>query len=70
MGESPGQGITKDTRLLVVGELGWPLQDDGHPSNSLTTAKSYGIPIVSERRFLEWVGKSSPEEQAKTYPAR
>jgi tetratricopeptide (TPR) repeat protein len=52
---------------LIVGELGWPLQDDGEPSKSLTTAKSYGIPIVSERRFLEWVGKSSPEEQAKTY---
>ncbi len=68
-GGKPRQGITKDTRLLVVGELGWPLQDDGHPSNSLTTAKSYGIPIVSERRFLEWVGKSSPEEQAKTYSA-
>ncbi len=27
------------------------------------------IPIVSERRFLEWVGKSSSEEQAKTYTA-
>ena len=68
-GGKPRQGITKDTRLLIVGELGWPLQDDGRPSNSLTTAKSYGIPIVSERRFLEWVGKSSSEEQTKTYSA-
>jgi tetratricopeptide (TPR) repeat protein len=66
-GGKPRQWITKDTRVLIVGELGWPLQDDGAPSKSLTTAKSYGIPIVSERRFLEWVGKSSPEEQAKTY---
>ncbi len=66
-GGKPRQGITKDTRVLIVGELGWPLQDDGQPSNSLTTAKSYGIPIVSERRFLEWVGKSSPEEQVKIY---
>ena len=52
---------------MIVGELGWPLQEDGRPSKSLTQAKSYGVPIVSERRFLEWVGKISPEEQAKAY---
>jgi len=52
---------------VIVGELGWPLQEDGRPSQSLTQAKSYGVPIVSERRFLEWVGKISPEEQAKAY---
>ena len=68
-GGKPRQRITKDTQVLIVGELGWPLQNDGQPSNSLTTAKSYGIPIISERRFLEWVGKSSPEKQAKTYSA-
>jgi tetratricopeptide (TPR) repeat protein len=54
---------------LIVGELGWPLQEDGRPSKSLTQAKSYGVPIVSERRFLEWIGKMAPEEQAKTYTA-
>jgi tetratricopeptide (TPR) repeat protein len=69
-GGKPREGVTKDTRVLIVGELGWPLQDDGRPSNSLATAKSYGIPIVNERRFLEWVGKSRPQEQAKTYTAR
>ena len=52
---------------MIVGELGWPLQEDGRPSKSLTQAKSYGVPIVSERRFLEWVGKISPEEQANAY---
>jgi tetratricopeptide (TPR) repeat protein len=66
-GGRPREGVTKDTRLLIVGELGWPLQDDGRPSNSLATARSYGIPIVPERRFLEWVGKSVPEAQTKTY---
>ena len=66
-GGKPRQRVTKNTRVLIVGELGWPLHDDGRPSRSLTAAKSYGVPIVSERRFLEWVGKSSPEEQAKTY---
>jgi tetratricopeptide (TPR) repeat protein len=69
-GGKPREGVTKDTRVLIVGELGWPLQDDGRPSNSLATAKTYGIPIVNERRFLEWVGKSVPQEQAKTYTAR
>jgi tetratricopeptide (TPR) repeat protein len=68
-GGQPREGVTKDTRVLIVGELGWPLQDDGRPSNSLATAKSYRIPIVNERRFLEWVGKSAPQEQTKTYAA-
>ncbi|HLN08684.1 MAG TPA: tetratricopeptide repeat protein [Xanthobacteraceae bacterium] len=68
-GGKPRQGVTKDTRVLIVGELGWPLQDDGRPSNSLATAKSYGIPIVSERTFLEWTGRSPPEDQARTYTA-
>ena len=66
-GGKPCERVTKDTKVLIVGELGWPLQEDGRPSKSLTQAKSYSVPIVSERRFLEWVGKISPEEQAKTY---
>lgn len=66
-GGKPREGVTRDTRVLIVGELGWPLQDDGRPSNSLAKARSYAIPIVSERRFLEWVGRSAPEAQAKTY---
>jgi tetratricopeptide (TPR) repeat protein len=69
-GGQPRERVTKDTRVLIVGELGWPLQDDGRPSNSLATAKSYSVPIVNERRFLEWVGKSLPQEQAKTYTQR
>jgi tetratricopeptide (TPR) repeat protein len=68
-GGRPRERITKDTNVLIVGELGWPLQDDGRPSKSLTQAKSYDVPIVSERRFLEWAGKMAPEEQAKTFAA-
>jgi tetratricopeptide (TPR) repeat protein len=66
-GGKPCERITKNTNALIVGELGWPLQDDGRPSQSLIQAKTYGVPIVSERRFLEWVGEMEPEEQAKTY---
>ncbi len=66
-GGKPREGVTKTTDVLVVGELGWPLLDDGRPSNSLAQAKSYRVPIASERRFLEWLGKSIPQEEARTY---
>jgi tetratricopeptide (TPR) repeat protein len=68
-GGTPRRGVTKSTTLLVVGELGWPLLTDGRPSNSLTRAKSYGVAVASERRFLEWVGRTTPDEQARTYTA-
>ena len=60
-GGTPSQTVTKRTNLLIVGELGWPLLDDGRPSNKLARATSYSIPVVSERRFLEWIGKAVPE---------
>jgi tetratricopeptide (TPR) repeat protein len=68
-GGTPRRGVTKNTSLLVVGELGWPLLGDGRPSNSLTRAKSYGVAVASERRFLEWVGRAAADEQARTYTA-
>jgi hypothetical protein len=55
--------------VLIVGELGWPLLDDGRPSNSLARAKSYRVLIASERQFLQWLGRSASEEQAKTHTA-
>jgi tetratricopeptide (TPR) repeat protein len=68
-GGTPRQGVTRQTDLLIVGELGWPLVDDGRPSNSLARAKSLGIAIVSERQFLEWLGRSAPDDQNKAYTA-
>jgi tetratricopeptide (TPR) repeat protein len=68
-GGSPSPAVTKRTRVLIVGELGWPLLDDGRPSNKLSRATALGIPIVSERRFLEWVGKSPAENDQKSYTA-
>jgi len=61
--------ITKRTKLLIVGELGWPLLDDGRPSNKLSRATALSIPIASERRFLEWVGKSASNSDQKSYSA-
>ena len=68
-GGRPRQGVTRNTGVVVVGELGWPLLDDGRPSNSLAQARAYGIPIASERQFLAWTGKAVCVEQAKTYTA-
>jgi tetratricopeptide (TPR) repeat protein len=68
-GGTPNQAVTRQTNVLVVGELGWPLLDDGRPSNKLRRAGSYGIPVVSERRFLEWIGKAVPDSLNRTYSA-
>jgi tetratricopeptide (TPR) repeat protein len=68
-GGTPSQTVTKRTKLLIVGELGWPLLDDGRPSNKLARARSYGVPVVSERRFLEWTGKFIPDNANKAYSA-
>src|SRR5262249_41854714 len=68
-GGAPSPAVTKRTQVLIVGELGWPLLDDGRPSNKLSRATEYGIPIVSERRFLEWIGKAVPNNVQKTYSA-
>src|SRR6516165_1873386 len=66
-GGTPSQTVTKGTKLLIVGELGWPLLDDGRPSNKLSRASAFGIPVASERRFLEWIGKAVPDDVNKTY---
>src|SRR6516164_9255064 len=68
-GGTPSETVTKQTKLLIVGELGWPLLDDGRPSNKLSRATVYGIPVASERRFLEWIGKAVPDSVHKTYSA-
>jgi tetratricopeptide (TPR) repeat protein len=66
-GGLPRRGVTKKTSVLIVGEFGWPLLANGRPSNSLSRARTYGVPVVSERRFREWVGKAITDAQAGTY---
>jgi len=68
-GGTPRRGLTKKTDVLVVGELGWPLLPDGQPSKSLALAKSYGVAVASERRFLEWAGRAVADNQVRTYSA-
>ena len=66
-GGTPRRGVTKTTRVLVVGELGWPLLDDGQLSKNLSLAKNHNVEIVSERRFLEWLGRSTSDDQLRSY---
>jgi tetratricopeptide (TPR) repeat protein len=68
-GGAPRRGVTKSTTALVVGELGWPLLDNGEPSKSLSLAKTHNVEIVSERRFLEWLGRAVPDDQVRSYSA-
>jgi tetratricopeptide (TPR) repeat protein len=68
-GGTPSETVSRQTAVLVVGELGWPLLDDGRPSNKLSRAGTYGIPVVSERRFLEWIGKAVPDNLNRAYSA-
>jgi len=66
-GGTPRRGVTKATTLLVVGQLGWPLMDDGQPSNSLKRAKSLQLPIINEPRFLEHAGLHEAEVDTAAY---
>src|SRR5262245_37261029 len=68
-GGNPRRGLSRNTGVLVVGELGWPLLVDGKPSKNLQLVRSYGVAIASERQFLEWAGRATPDDQARTYPA-
>jgi tetratricopeptide (TPR) repeat protein len=68
-GGTPSRGVTRQTDALVVGGLGWPLLPDGQLSKSLARAQSYGVPIVSERRLLEWAGRELPDAEARAYSA-
>jgi tetratricopeptide (TPR) repeat protein len=68
-GGTPSRGLTKKTDALVVGGLGWPLLPDGQLSKSLSRAQALGVPIVSERRLLEWLGRALPSEEARAYSA-
>lgn len=60
-GGTATHNVSKQTTMLVVGEEGWPLEPDGHPSiklQQITQWQKEGIPvrIVSESDWLRIVG--------------
>jgi hypothetical protein len=67
--------VTKRTQVLIVGELGWPLLDNGRPSNKLSRATVLGIPIVSELASKDATTKSrdslltGPRERTAAEPS-
>ncbi len=60
-GGQPVQHVTQQTTLLVIGEEGWPLEEDGQPSVKLIQAQAVqqkGAPlrILSESEWLTALG--------------
>ena len=60
-GGTAAQHVSRQTTMLVVGEEGWPLEPDGHPSVKLQDAsrlQQEGLPlrIVNESDWLRLLG--------------
>src|SRR6202043_136468 len=62
-GGTPSLSVTKRTKLLIVGELGWPLLDDGRPSNKLSPAQNLGDSACREATFLEGNRQAGPDRR-------
>ncbi len=64
------QHVGQQTSILVVGEEGWPLEQDGQPSVKLELArqlhdKGEPIRIVSESEWLKLMGIEPPERKSQ-----
>ncbi len=64
------QHVSRNTTLLIIGEEGWPLEDDGKPSLKLQHAESLiregiEIRIVSESDWLSMVGLYTDDPDVK-----
>jgi tetratricopeptide (TPR) repeat protein len=69
-GGEAAEHISRQTTMLVVGEEGWPLEDDGSPSVKLEQAerlRSSGneLRIVSESDFLQLLGLADRREETR-----
>ena len=69
-GGSITQHISRHTTLLVIGEEGWPLEEDGKPSVKLQHAQSliqdgHEIRIVSESDWLSMMGLYTDDPDVK-----
>ena len=68
--------VSGQTTLLIVGEEGWALDDEGHPSVDFRRAETFrqsgtGIRIVSETDFLRFVGLAAEDAGSRLYtPAK
>lgn len=69
-GGEASEHISRQTTMLVVGEEGWPLEDDGHPSVKLQQAERLResgneLRIISESDWLHLIGLTERREEAR-----
>jgi DNA-binding transcriptional MerR regulator len=62
--------VSRQTTMLVVGEEGWPLEEDGSPSVKLRDVEQWNkaggaIRIVEEADFLHLVGLSETRDEVR-----
>lgn len=73
LGGQSSEHVSRQTTMLVVGEEGWPLENDGRPSVKLQhvtqwQAEGLTIRVVTESDWLAFVGLRPPEaEFARSY---
>lgn len=71
-GGAVAQHISQSTTMLVIGEEGWPLEPDGHPSCKLLQAQSLRdrgqeIRLVSESEWLTALGLEAWSKTQRLY---
>jgi hypothetical protein len=69
-GGDASEHVSRQTTMLVVGEEGWPLEEDGQPSVKLRQVTEWneqgaGIRIVNEADFLHLIGLSERRDEIR-----
>src|SRR5262245_24049715 len=69
-GGQASEHISRQSTLLVVGEEGWPLEDDGHVSVKLQhaqrlQAEGVAIRVLNESEWLFLMGLTHDSEQVR-----
>lgn len=71
-GGTATHGVSRQTTMLVVGEEGWPLEDDGAVSKKLEQAEQFksqgaAIRILQESDWLYLLGNQYPREEIRRF---
>ncbi len=69
-GGIPHEHVSRQTTLLVVGEEGWPLEDNGEPSVKFQQAERWkaegaAIRFLTETEWLKLLGHPQEQEEAQ-----
>ncbi len=69
-GGEAAEHVSRQTTMLVVGEEGWPLEDDGQPSVKLRQVTEWNddwadIRVVNEVDFLHLIGLSERRDEIR-----